>query len=98
LFEQEACMTDHPSTFGAAPRGEGSIDWDARASIHRIEDGGGVLDAMKALNRGSLAEMVALIRDMPDDRRAGYVIQKSGDRRLGPGEIMALARRADFPR
>lgn len=90
-------MTDHPSTFSGAPRGGGGIDWDARASIHRRDDGGGVFDAMKALNRGSLAEMVALIRDLPEDRRREYVIQKAGDRRIGPDEAMALARRDDFP-
>lgn len=91
-------MTDHPSVFGAGPTGPGGIEWDARASIHRYDDGGGVFDAMKAINHGSLAEMVKLISAMPEARRADYVIQKSGDRRLGPGEIMALAKRDDFPR
>lgn len=91
-------MTDHPSTFSGTPAGKGGIDWDARASIHRRDDGGGLFDAMKELNHGSLAEMVALICAMPESQRTRYVIQKAGDRRLGPGEIVALAERADFPR
>jgi hypothetical protein len=90
-------MTDHPGTFRGATTGTDSVDWDDRASIHRRDDGGGVFDAMKALNRGTLAEMVALILAMPADERGGYVIEKAGDHRLGPGEIMALAERDDFP-
>jgi hypothetical protein len=90
-------MTDHPSTFGGVPTGSGGMDWDARASIHRRDDGGGVFDAMKEVNRGSLAEMVALVCAMPESQRAHYVIQKAGDRRLGLGEIIALAKRDDFP-
>jgi hypothetical protein len=90
-------MVDHPTTFRGESGGSGRIDWDDFASIHRKNDGGGVLDAMKRVHSGTLAEMVALIRNMPADRRGDYVIQKSGDRRLEVAEIMALAQRNDFP-
>ena len=90
-------MTDHPSTFRAADTDPDGIDWDDGATIHRRDDGHGVLDAMKAINRGTLAEMVQMIADMPEDQRNEYVIQKVGDRRYETAEIMALASRSDFP-
>jgi hypothetical protein len=90
-------MTDHPSTFRAAETGSSGIDWDDRAAIHRRGDGQGLLDGMKALNRGTLAEMVQMIADMPEDERGDYVIQKAGDHKLDTAEIMALAAREDFP-
>lgn len=89
-------MTDHPGTFGGEPA-DRTFDWDDRAALHRRDDGGGVLDAMKALNRGTLAEMVALVIAMPEGERGDYVIEKAGDRRIGPGEIRALADRDDYP-
>ena len=90
-------MSDHPTTFRGEPSDADRFAWDDHASIHRADGGGGVLHAMKALHRGTLAEMVAMVRDMPADERRGYVIQKAGDRQLGPDEIMALAAREDFP-
>jgi hypothetical protein len=90
-------MTDHPSTFRAfTTTGEG-VDWESRASIHFKDDGGGVLDGMKALYRGGLGEMVSLIRRMPADQQGRYVIQITGDHRIGIGEILTLAARPDFP-
>ena len=89
-------MTDHPSTFQGESN-PGGIDWDDRASIHRKDDGQGLLDAMKGLHSGTLAEMVAMIAAMPEGERGNYVIQKAGDHKLGTGEIMALAQRDDFP-
>lgn len=88
----------HPSTFRAVRTNPEGIAWDDHASVHKKDDGGGVLDSMKGLYRGSLAEMVALVSHMPENERDGYVIQKAGDHRLGAGEIMALAQREDFPR
>lgn len=90
-------MADHPTTFRAEPTGAEHIDWDDRASVHRKGDGGGVFDGMKALYRGTLAEMVALVRNMPESERGDFVIEKAGDHRLETGEIMALADREDFP-
>ena len=90
-------MTDHPSTFNAKPASNAAVDWDDAATLHRRDDGDGVLDGLKALNRGTLAEMVRLVCNMPAADRGDYVIQKAGDRRLEPGEIQALADREDFP-
>ena len=90
-------MTDHPSTFNAADTDLDRVEWGDYASIHLKNDGGGVLDGLKAVYRGTLAEMVGMIHNMPADERSQYVIQKSGDHRLELPEIMALARRPDFP-
>ncbi|MBC7160017.1 MAG: hypothetical protein H5U21_08220 [Porphyrobacter sp.] len=90
-------MTDHPSTIRAAMPHSDRIDWDDHASIHLADDGQGLFDGLKALHRGTLAQMVAMVAAMPDDERVRYVIQKAGDRRLEAAEIMALAGRSDFP-
>lgn len=90
-------MTDHPSTFRGTQETSGDIEWSDGATVHKRSDGGGVFDSLKALHRGTLREMVELVSTMPEERRADYVIQKAGDRRLEIGEIMALARRKDFP-
>ena len=90
-------MTDHPSTFQGEGGASGGVDWDDHASIHMKGDGQGVLDSLKALHRGTLAEMVAMVSRMPEGEREQLVIQKAGDHMLGIGEIMALAARNDFP-
>jgi len=90
-------MTDHPSTFQGESGASDGIDWDDHATVHSVSDGQGVLDPLKSLHRGTLAEMVALVSRMPAEERAGLAIQKAGDHLLGPAEIMALAARDDFP-
>lgn len=90
-------MTDHPSTYHADPENVGRIDWDDRASLHRKDDGHGVLDGAKGLRRGTLAELIRHVQLLPEEERGKYVIQKAGDRRLGLAEIEALAARKDFP-
>jgi len=90
-------MTDHPSTFNAADTQPHGIDWDDHATIHLANDGQGLFDGLKAIHSGTLAQMVAMIRNMPEEDRAKYVIQKAGDRKLGTSEILALAEREDFP-
>ena len=87
----------HPSTFKAVRTHSEGIAWDDHATVHRRGDGRGLFDSMKGLHRGTLAEMVALVSRMPEDERGEYVIQKAGDHRLDTAEIMALARREDFP-
>ena len=84
-------MTDHPSTYRAAKTHTVGIEWDDRASVHRKGDGQGVFDGAKALNRGTLAEMVRLVSRMAEDERGDYVIQKAGDSKLDTAEIMGLA-------
>ncbi len=90
-------MTDRPSTFHAHVENSGNIDWDDRASLHRKDDGHGVLDGAKGLRRGTLAELVRHVMALPESDRAHYVIQKAGDHLLDTAEIAALSRRDDFP-
>ncbi len=73
------------------------MDWDAYCSLHKADDGGGLLDATKIIRSGSLAELVRFVMLLPDGERHLYVIEKAGDHRLGYGEIAALARRNDLP-
>ena len=73
------------------------VDWDDFSELHRADDGGGVLTSFKAIRQGPLAELVKFVAMLPENERRLYVIEKSGDHRLSPGEIMLLARRPDFP-
>ena len=90
-------MTDHPSTFRGEGSSDGQIDWDDAASVHRKDDGQGLLDAMKALHHGTFAEMVKLVSEMADENRGDYLVQKAGDRAYSAAEIMQLVKRPDFP-
>lgn len=90
-------MSTSPSTFKAEPAGHG-IDWDDPSSLHRGDDGGGVLHDLKTIRHGTLAELVRFVLTLPEGQRPRYAIQKSGDHRLSIGEILALSRRPDFPR
>ncbi|BBC72951.1 conserved hypothetical protein [Altererythrobacter sp. B11] len=90
-------MSDHPSTFNATDTVPDAVEWDDHATIHLKDDGQGILDGMKAIHRGTLAEMVAMASRMSPEERGRLVIQKGGDRMFGPDEIMALADRRDFP-
>lgn len=71
--------------------------WKDHATVLRREAADGVLHGFAALHAGSFAAMVRLVARMPENERAGLVIEKSGDRQYGPAEILALARRNDFP-
>ena len=88
-------MTDHPSTYSADETHREGIQWDDRASIHKKDDGQGLLDGMKGLYRGSFAEMVRMLVSMPD--RDEFVIQKAGDRQFSADEAVALSNQPDFP-
>jgi hypothetical protein len=72
-------------------------NWEAYCTLHRADDGGGLLDATKSIRHGSLAELVRHVMLLPENSRSDLVIEKAGDHRLTYGEIAALARRADFP-
>jgi len=87
----------HPSTFKAVRTHSEGIAWDDHASIHIKDDGQGLFDGLKGVHRGTLAQMVQMISNMPEDLRGKYVIQKAGDHKLGTAEIMSLAEREDFP-
>ncbi len=91
-------MTDHPSTYkGGSSNGSG-IDWDDRAFLHRVGDGGGLLDAAKSIRDGTFAELIRHIMLMPEDSRGEYCIQKAGDRRFDYPEIAVLYNSEEFPR
>ena len=91
-------MTDHPSTFQGPDGHSDGINWDDRASLHRTDDGKGLLDGAKALRRGTFADLIRHMMLMPSETRQEYCIQKTGDRRFSAGEVEALAARPDFPR
>lgn len=80
-------------------RGESSTSdfWNDHASVLRRDAADGVFHGFAALHSGTFAAMVRLVSRMPENERAGLVIEKSGDRQYNPGEIMAMARRDDFP-
>ena len=88
----------NPSTFKAEPNEGSGTGWDDYSALHRSDDGGGLLSDMKAVRHGTLAELVRFVVSLPESEREHYVIEKLGDHRLGIGEILALSRRADFPR
>lgn len=90
-------MSTAPSTFQAEP-GKNGIDWDDPSSLHRGDDGGGLLHDLKTVRHGTLAELVRFVMTLPEDQQPRYAIEKSGDHRLTIGEIRALSRRSDFPK
>ncbi|MBX7526949.1 hypothetical protein [Qipengyuania vesicularis] len=91
-------MTDHPSTFKGEETHRPGIQWDDRASLHRVGDGDGVLDAAKGLRSGTFAELVTHMILLSEDERANYYIEKAGDREYHADEVAELSQRADFPR
>ena len=90
-------MTDHPSTFRGPGAHQPGIEWDDRAVLQLAENEGGLLDGVKGLRSGTLAEMVSQVMAFPPGERGRYVIEKLGDHRLDRSEIEALAARDDFP-
>lgn len=87
----------NPSTFKAEPSANSGPGWDDYASLHRSNDGGGLLSDLKAVRHGSLAELIRFVTRLPEREQSHYVIEKSGDHRFAIGEILALSRRGDFP-
>ncbi len=91
-------MTDHPSTFKGDDAHRAGIQWDDRASLHRADDGDGVLYGTKGLRDGTFADLIRHMMLLPVDDRAKYYIEKAGDREYHAPEVAALAARDDFPR
>lgn len=90
-------MSDHPSTYKGRTLQTGEQAWQDRAALHRKDDGDGVFDGMKALRRGTFAEMIRHVAALPQDERGKYVIEKAGDREYSAEEAIALSEREDFP-
>ena len=91
-------MTDHPSTYRAEDTHRPGVQWDDRASLHRVGDGDGVFDGAKGLRQGTFADLIRHIMLMSPDERGDYYIEKLGDREYHAEEIATLAARDDFPR
>ena len=87
----------NPTTFNAEPNASSGPGWDDHASLHRSNDGGGLMSELKSVRHGALAELIRFVMSLPKEERANYSIEKAGDHRLNIGEILALARRSDFP-
>ncbi|KWV96148.1 MULTISPECIES: hypothetical protein [unclassified Erythrobacter] len=91
-------MTDHPSTYRGENTHQEGIEWDDRASLHRKDDGDGVLDSAKGLRSGTFADLIRHMMLMPEHERADYYIEKAGDREYHADEVASLSQRDDFPR
>ena len=91
-------MSNSPPTFGTDPNLHTQVEWGDSATLHRKDDGGGLLYELKAVRRATLAELVRHVMMMPEAERRDYVIEKAGDHRLDLAEIKELAARPDFPR
>ena len=90
-------MTDHPSTYNAEDTYREGIQWDDRASLHRVDDGGGLLDKSKGLRDGTFADLVKHMMLLPEDERSKYYIDKAGDRKFQAREVAALSQLDDYP-
>lgn len=90
-------MADHPSTSGGETLNTGETAWKDRAALHPADGADGVFDGGKALQRGTFAEMIRHLANMPAETRRNYAIVKAGDRRYSADEAMALASHPDFP-
>ena len=90
-------MSGGPTTFHGESSGHPAMGWDERASLHRADDGAGLLGGFKSIREGTLAELIAFVAALPADQRGRYEIEKAGDHRMNAAEITALAARPDFP-
>ena len=90
-------MTDHPSTYNAEDTYREGIQWDDRASLHRVDDGGGLLDKSKGLRDGTFADLVRHMMLLPTEERSKYYIDKAGDRKFHASEVAALSELDDYP-
>lgn len=91
-------MSKTPPTFGTDPKLHSGVAWGDPATLHRRDDGAGLLFELKVIRRGALADLVRDAMRLPRDMRKHYVIEIPGDHRLDFAEIEGLANRPDFPR
>jgi hypothetical protein len=90
-------MSDSPSTFHGESGGSSGFGWKDSAELHKCADGGGLFHRFKTIRRGTVAELIDFVMDLPEEKQQDYAIQKEGDHRLTIGEIRSLFRRPDFP-
>ncbi|PZT87155.1 MAG: hypothetical protein DI637_09835 [Citromicrobium sp.] len=91
-------MSDHPSTYHARDTIPADVAWDDRASLHRVDDGDGVLDGGKGLRSGTFADLITHMMLLPANERSDYLIKKAGDRNYSAAEVESLSEHPDFPR
>lgn len=90
-------MSINPSTIQTGDNAAAGFGWSDGAELHKC-GAGGVLNRFKAIRRGTMAELVRFVMELPEERQAEYEIEKDGDHTFGIGEIRTLARRPDYPR
>lgn len=90
-------MSDYPSTTQGEPGAPKGFGWHDSAELHKCQDGGGLFHRFKTIRRGTVAELIDFVMDLPEDKQQDYAIQKDGDHTLRIGEIRSLFRRPDFP-
>ncbi|MGF7152573.1 hypothetical protein [Novosphingobium gossypii] len=90
-------MSDTPSTIETGNTYPKGFGWDDSAELHKCEDGGGLFHRFKTIRRGTVAQLIAFVMGLPEDKQDDYAIQKDGDHTLRIGEIRRLSRRDDFP-
>ena len=91
-------MSDTPSTIQNDEGGPKGFGWTDSAELHKCEDGGGLFHRFKTIRRGTVAELIHFVMDLPEEKREDYAIQKDGDHTFKIGEIRSLYRRSDFPK
>jgi hypothetical protein len=90
-------MSDTASTIETTATPTKGFGWHDTAELHKCEDGGGLFHSFKTIRRGTVAELIAFVMGLPEDKQDDYAIEKDGDHTLRIGEIRALSRRDDFP-
>ncbi|MCZ8369332.1 MAG: hypothetical protein O9293_05090 [Porphyrobacter sp.] len=90
-------MTDYPSTFKGSTSNSGETAWDDLARIVSTDQSDKLDGGCIPLLRGTFAEMIRHMAQLPEGDRDGYVIEKAGDRSYSADEAMELASRPDFP-
>jgi hypothetical protein len=74
------------------------LDWNAPAKLIARSDSGSELSyEFRDVQNGTLAAMVAAVRDMDATERSRVLLDAGGQGTFPVGEILALAARADFP-
>lgn len=90
-------MSDTPSTIKSGEGSPKGFGWNDSAELHKCEDGGGLFHRFKTIRRGTMAQLIHFVMELPEEKQQDYAIQKDGDRMFKVGEIRSLYRRADFP-
>lgn len=99
-------MSHNPTTFAGESGGEEHFDWDDAAVLHHRGNGSangngagaGMLNDFTGARRGSFADLIRYVANLPEDDRREYTVERAGDREYQHFEVTRLYQRADFPR